>query len=89
MLVTFHKDANDSFHVRHGTQIDHVNGLQLLTAKPVIYLVNLSERDYVRKKNKWLPKIKAWIDEKNPGACLIVGKQSGGRRAANFCLPCR
>lgn len=25
----------------------------LLTAKPVIYLVNLSERDYARKKNKW------------------------------------
>jgi hypothetical protein len=34
-------------------QIDVVNGLQLLTAKPVTYLVNLSEKDYVRKKNKW------------------------------------
>ena len=30
-----------------------MNGLQLLTAKPVTYLVNLSEKDYVRKKNKW------------------------------------
>jgi obg-like ATPase 1 len=35
------------------SQIDIVNGLQLLTAKPVTYLVNLSEKDYVRKKNKW------------------------------------
>lgn len=80
-------------------QIDIVNDLQLLTAKPVIYLVNLSERDYIRKKNKWsvrppsssdsprsaaltprapapaltsrLPKIKAWIDENNPGDLLI------------------
>lgn len=34
-------------------QVDVVNTLQLLTAKPVIYLVNLSEKDYVRKKNKW------------------------------------
>jgi obg-like ATPase 1 len=34
-------------------QIDAVNGLSLLTAKPVTYLVNLSEKDYVRKKNKW------------------------------------
>jgi obg-like ATPase 1 len=34
-------------------QIDVVNGLQLLTAKPVTYLVNLSEKDYIRKKNKW------------------------------------
>lgn len=23
----------------------------------------MSEKDYVRRKNKWLPKIKAWIDE--------------------------
>lgn len=66
--------------------------MQLLTAKPVTYLVNLSERDYIRKKNKWsvtnlsadrlthppylsivfrLPKIKAWIDENNPGDPLI------------------
>lgn len=52
-------------------QVDTINNLSLLTAKPVIYLVNLSERDYVRKKNKWLPKIKQWIDENNPGDQLI------------------
>ncbi|KAI1786759.1 P-loop containing nucleoside triphosphate hydrolase protein [Ganoderma leucocontextum] len=54
-----------------GKEVDVVNGLQLLTAKPVTYLVNLSERDYIRKKNKWLPKIKAWIDEHNSGDPLI------------------
>lgn len=42
-----------------------------MTAKPITYLVNLSEKDYVRKKNKWLPKIKAWIDANNPGDPLI------------------
>jgi len=52
-------------------EVEVVNGLSLLTAKPVIYLVNLSEKDYIRKKNKWLPKIKAWIDENNPGDPLI------------------
>ncbi|PAV16426.1 cytoplasmic [Pyrrhoderma noxium] len=52
-------------------EIDVINGLHLLTAKPITYLVNLSERDYIRKKNKWLPKIKAWIDEHNPGDPLI------------------
>ena len=31
----------------------------------------MSERDYARKKNKWLPKIKAWIDEHHPGDILI------------------
>lgn len=35
------------------------------------YLINLSERDYIRKKNKWLPKIKAWVDENNPGDLII------------------
>ena len=33
----------------------------LLTAKPVIYLINLSEKDYQRKKNKWLAKTFQWI----------------------------
>ncbi|KAK0544972.1 hypothetical protein OC844_007409 [Tilletia horrida] len=51
--------------------IDIINELKLLTAKPVTYLVNLSEKDYVRKKNKWLPKIKEWIDTHNPGDLLI------------------
>jgi obg-like ATPase 1 len=43
----------------------------LLTAKPVIYLVNLSEKDYIRQKNKHLSKIKQWIDTNNPGDLLI------------------
>ncbi|KAJ3215170.1 hypothetical protein HDU67_000738 [Dinochytrium kinnereticum] len=54
-----------------GKDIEIINSLQLLTAKPVVYLCNLSEKDYCRKKNKWLPKIKAWIDENHPGDILI------------------
>ncbi|KAJ6577320.1 P-loop containing nucleoside triphosphate hydrolase protein [Mycena capillaripes] len=69
------KHLNDGKDVRKGDwnnkEIDVVNGLMLLTAKPVTYLVNLSEKDYARKKNKWLAKIKAWIDENNPGDSLI------------------
>ena len=34
-------------------QIEVLNKHLLLTSKPVIYLVNLSEKDYIRKKNKW------------------------------------
>ncbi|KAJ1678898.1 Obg-like ATPase [Spiromyces aspiralis] len=52
-------------------EIEVINKQLLLTAKPVIYLANLSEKDYVRKKNKFLPKIKQWIDEHNPGDLLI------------------
>ncbi|CAK9781316.1 GTP-binding protein YchF [Cutaneotrichosporon oleaginosum] len=67
--------AEDNRDVRKGTwtnkEVEIINGLHLLTAKPITYLLNLSERDFVRKKNKWLAKIKAWIDENNPGDQLI------------------
>ncbi|KAI9481045.1 MAG: GTP-binding protein YchF, partial [Benjaminiella poitrasii] len=61
--------------VRHGNwtnkEIEVINGLHLITAKPVIYLANLSEKDFIRKKNKWLPKIKAWIDQNSAGDPMI------------------
>lgn len=52
-------------------QIEALNKYLFLTSKPVIYLVNLSDKDFIRKKNKWLPKIKEWIDKNDPGALLI------------------
>merc|ERR1712029_944136 len=36
-----------------------------------IYLVNLSEKDFIRKKNKFLPKIKEYVDKNDPGATII------------------
>lgn len=35
----------------------------LLSAKPVVYLVNLSEKDYIRQKNKHLPKVAEWVKQ--------------------------
>lgn len=52
-------------------EVEIINSMYLLTAKPSIYLVNLSERDYIRKKNKHLPLIKQWIDENSPGDLII------------------
>ncbi|PIA39832.1 hypothetical protein AQUCO_02600355v1 [Aquilegia coerulea] len=40
-----------------------LNTFQLLSAKPIVYLVNMNEKDYQRKKNKFLPKIHAWVQE--------------------------
>lgn len=42
-----------------------------MTAKPSVYLVNLSEKDYIRQKNKHLPKIAEWIKERAPGSPVI------------------
>ncbi|XP_014669913.1 PREDICTED: obg-like ATPase 1 [Priapulus caudatus] len=70
-----HIVCEDKKHVRFGewdvTEIEVLNQHLFLTAKPVIYLVNLSERDYIRKKNKWLLKIKEWVDKNDPGAMII------------------
>ncbi|KAK1375576.1 hypothetical protein POM88_031769 [Heracleum sosnowskyi] len=57
-------------------EIEILNTFQLLTAKPVVYLVNVSERDYQRKKNKFLPKIHAWVQEHGgetmiPFSCVL------------------
>nr|VZI43137.1 unnamed protein product [Spirometra erinaceieuropaei] len=53
------------------TEIEILNHHLFLTAKPVIYLVNMSEKDYFRKKNKWLAPIKKWVDDHDPGATII------------------
>ncbi|XP_062258307.1 obg-like ATPase 1 [Platichthys flesus] len=62
--VRYYPDWNDK-------EIDVLNKYLFLTSKPMIYLVNLSEKDYIRKKNKWLVKIKAWVDSHDPGALVI------------------
>lgn len=53
------------------TQVEVINPLFLLTAKPVVTLINLSERDYIRRGNKHLAKIAAWIKEHAPGDPVI------------------
>lgn len=60
--------------VKDGTwsakDIEILNEQLFLTAKPVIYLVNLSEKDFKRKGNKWLIKIKEWIEKSCPGPII-------------------
>ncbi|ETW10371.1 GTP-binding protein YchF, variant [Aphanomyces invadans] len=42
-------------------EVDILNTLQLLTAKPVVFLVNVSKKDYLRKGNKYLPAIAEFV----------------------------
>jgi len=55
----------------NGKELEAINPHLFITAKPVIYLINLSEKDYIKKKNKWLVKIVGWIKENDPGALAI------------------
>ena len=53
------------------SEIEHLNNHSFLTAKPIVYLVNISEEDYKKKKNKWLPKISEWINAHDPLLCRL------------------
>jgi len=53
-------------------EVEYVNELQMLSAKPVVYLVNMSEDDYIKKKNKWLGKIKQWVDDHSKEAPEVI-----------------
>ena len=59
----------------------------LLTAKPVVYLVNLSEKDFIRKKNKHLGKIAEWIKEHAAGDPILPISVSFEERLAGFATP--
>merc|ERR1712241_983652 len=59
------------FAVRNANDIEVLNKHLFITAKPMIYLANLSEKDFIRKKNKWLVKIKEYVDKNDPGATII------------------
>lgn len=65
-------------------QVQVINPLFLLTAKPVVFLVNLSERDYIRKKNKHLPKIVEWVKENAEGDPIIPLSISFEERLTKF-----
>ncbi|XKL67600.1 hypothetical protein PGB90_003091 [Kerria lacca] len=62
-------------HIKFGdwnaNEIEVLNKYLFITSKPSLYLVNLSEKDYIKKKNKWLIKIKEWVDKNDPGAIII------------------
>jgi len=48
-----------------------LNELQLLSCKPVVYLLNMSEADFCRQRNKFLVKIKEHIVARSPNAPII------------------
>lgn len=54
----------------NAAEIVVLNELQLITAKQVIYLVNISPKDYASRKNKYLAKINAWVQSHCPGALI-------------------
>jgi len=52
-------------------EIDFLNKFYFLTSKPVIYLVNVSKKDFIAKQNKFIMKIGEHI-EKNLGGGKVI-----------------
>lgn len=46
--------------------------MQLITTKPAIYLVNLTMKDYLRQKCKYLPAVAKWVSEHGGSAKDII-----------------
>mmetsp|Transcript_2160 Transcript_2160/g.5375 ORF Transcript_2160/g.5375 Transcript_2160/m.5375 type:complete len:399 (-) Transcript_2160:380-1576(-) len=76
MTVAWLKEGKDvRFAVDHYKwtykEIDLLNTLLLLTAKPAMYLVNMTEGDFFKQKNKFLGKVKEYVDKNCPGESII------------------
>jgi len=48
-----------------------INKLNLFTAKPVVYLVNVSKKGWCGKGSKWIKPIKKWVKANDKGAKVI------------------
>lgn len=74
ILVKVEEMLNARQPIRDGTwltkEIEFLNTLLFLTAKPVVYIINIGYEEYKKKKNKWLPKIAGWIKENGGGPMI-------------------
>lgn len=61
------KDSPEEWSIK---DVDLINELQPLTSKPAVYLCNMSEKDYARKKNKFLAKLHAWVQAHGGGPMI-------------------
>jgi obg-like ATPase 1 len=55
-------------------EVEKINELipGCITLKPMVYLVNVSEKSYVNGGNKFFPKIKSWVDTHGGGLIIPI-----------------
>jgi len=74
--------------IRHGNwkndDIDILNEQQFLTAKPVVYLVNIGNEEYALQKNKYLAKIHEWVKSKDQYGKIIPFSASFEAQVCEF-----
>merc|ERR1712190_355163 len=65
------KDVKNNMENWTTGDIEYLNDYALLSAKPCMFAVNLNEKDYIRKKNKFLKPIFDWVQENAKGSSII------------------
>jgi obg-like ATPase 1 len=74
ILVKVKENLDKSINVRDVDwsmkEIEYLNTNLYFTSKPVIYLVNIGRDEYIKKQNKYLPKIAEWIKNHGGGPML-------------------
>ncbi|KAI5950148.1 hypothetical protein KGF54_005296 [Candida jiufengensis] len=53
-------------------EIDFINTLNLLTAKPSVYLLNVSREDYLSQSNQFWDEVQTWIKKNSKNDKLIM-----------------
>ncbi|RCK55931.1 Obg-like ATPase [Candida viswanathii] len=53
-------------------EIEIINGLNLSTAKPTVYLLNVSKEDYGKQTNQFLEQVQDWITNNSPNDRLLM-----------------
>ena len=51
-------------------EVDIILEFGLITTKPQIYVLNMTKKSFLRKGNKWLPKIKEWVESHGGGQII-------------------
>lgn len=65
------KDVKSDMSQWSTKDIEYLNDYMLLTAKPVLFAINMNKKDYCRKKNKFLKPIFEWVNKNAPGSQMI------------------
>jgi obg-like ATPase 1 len=52
-------------------EVEALNKFNLLSTKPLTYLINMSKKNYLEKNCKYLPEIQDWIKEKGGDSYMI------------------
>jgi len=51
-------------------EVEVIRDFALITTKPQVFVVNMNQKSYIRKGNKWLPKINTWVKEHGGGQII-------------------